>query len=124
MASGDVETQLIEEPPVRGALGGERAMERPRADLEASGQALHRRAPGLQFFGQGGVVKKVVREVLTGSYKFDATDTYIRTIIWTPRQVIYLNPIIRWDGNASSSEGLKEIYRMIMGGFLGPRPIH
>ena len=39
-------------------------------------------------------------------------------------EVLAQYQIIRWDGNASSSEGLKEIYRMIMGGLLGPRPIH
>jgi hypothetical protein len=57
------------------------------------------RSPAFEFFGQGGVIKKTVRDRLTASYTFDATDTYIRTIIWSPRRVFYLNPILRWDGS-------------------------
>ncbi|HKT82078.1 MAG TPA: hypothetical protein VJP86_17735 [Vicinamibacterales bacterium] len=55
--------------------------------------------PAFEFFGQNGVIKKTVRDTLTASYTFDANDTYIRTIIWAPRHVIYLNPIVRWDGH-------------------------
>lgn len=51
-----------------------------------------------EFFGQDGVLKKTVRDTLTGSYTFDAADTYIRTIVWAPRHAIYLNPVLRWDG--------------------------
>jgi hypothetical protein len=56
------------------------------------------RIPAFEFFGQGGVVKKTVRDQLTASYTFDASDTYVRTIIWSPRHVYFLNPILRYDG--------------------------
>ena len=54
--------------------------------------------PAFEFFGQNGVIRKTVRDVLTASYTFQPDDTYIRTIIWAPRLVIYLNPVIRYDG--------------------------
>jgi hypothetical protein len=54
--------------------------------------------PAFEFFGQNGEIRKTVRDSLTASYTFDERDTYIRTIIWSPRHVIYLNPILRWDG--------------------------
>ena len=56
--------------------------------------------PAFEFFGQDGVIKKTVRDTLTASYTFTPDDTYIRTTIWAPRLVIYLNPIIRYDGVA------------------------
>lgn len=54
--------------------------------------------PAYEFFGQGGIIKKTVRDNLTASYTFDESDTYVRVIIWSPRHVFYLNPILRWDG--------------------------
>ena len=54
--------------------------------------------PMFEFFGQNGVVRKTVRDTLVASYTFDDTDTYIRPVILAPRRVIYLNPILRWDG--------------------------
>ncbi len=54
--------------------------------------------PAFEFFGQNGVVRKTVRDTLMASYTFDATDTYIRPVILSPRRAIYLNPILRWDG--------------------------
>ena len=54
--------------------------------------------PAFEFFGQNGVVRRTVRDTLTASYTFGDADTYIRPVILSPRRVIYLNPILRWDG--------------------------
>jgi hypothetical protein len=51
-----------------------------------------------EFFGQDGIIKKTVRDTLTGTYTFDKTDTYVRALVWSPRHSFYLNPILRWDG--------------------------
>jgi len=35
---------------------------------------------------------------MEASYTFAATDTYIRTVIRTPNVVMYINPVLRYDG--------------------------
>jgi hypothetical protein len=50
------------------------------------------------FVGQGGVVRGTANQVMQATYTFAATDTYIRTVIRTPNVVMYINPIMRYDG--------------------------
>ncbi len=50
------------------------------------------------FVGQGGAVRGTANQVMEASYTFAATDTYIRTVIRTPNMVMYVNPILRYDG--------------------------
>lgn len=50
------------------------------------------------FVGQDGVIRKTVTEAVTADYRFDAADTYIRTVIQSPRTAMYLNPVFRYDG--------------------------
>jgi hypothetical protein len=50
------------------------------------------------FVGQGGAVRGTANQVMQATYTFAATDTYIRTVIRTPNLVMYINPIIRYDG--------------------------
>jgi len=50
------------------------------------------------FVGQNGGVRKTVKNVVSADYTFDPGDTYIRTVIHSPRTTIYLNPIVRYDG--------------------------
>jgi hypothetical protein len=52
------------------------------------------------FVGQNGVVKKTADQVMQASYTIDSRDTYIRTVIRTPNIVMYVNPIVRYDGVA------------------------
>ena len=52
------------------------------------------------FVGQNGDVKKVVRDTAGASYTFMNSDSYIRTVVETPARVLYLNPIVRYDGVA------------------------
>ena len=55
------------------------------------------------FVGQDGVVRGTANQVMEAMYTFAATDTYIRTVIRTPNMVLYVNPIIRYDGAALPS---------------------
>jgi hypothetical protein len=50
------------------------------------------------FIGQNGVVRKTADQAMRATYAVDARDTYVRTVIRTPNMVMYLNPIIRFDG--------------------------
>jgi hypothetical protein len=50
------------------------------------------------FAGQNGAIRKTVPTATTADYTFADGDTYIRTIIKAPRSLLYLNPIVRYDG--------------------------
>jgi len=50
------------------------------------------------FVGQDGAVRKTADQVMQASYTIEARDTYIRTVIRTPNIVMYINPIVRYNG--------------------------
>jgi hypothetical protein len=50
------------------------------------------------FVGQHGAVQKTVKHAVSASYTFGADDTYIRTVIRSPRTAMYLNPVYRSHG--------------------------
>lgn len=50
------------------------------------------------FVGQDGRLLKTVDETLIAKYRISAEDTYVRTVIQAPDAVLYLNPIVRYDG--------------------------
>jgi hypothetical protein len=50
------------------------------------------------FIGQDGTVRKTADQVMHATYAIEARDTYIRTVIRTPNMVMYVNPIVRYDG--------------------------
>ena len=50
------------------------------------------------FFGQNGEQRKSVRNVTSATYTFDERDTYIRAVIYSPRTIMFLNPVFRYDG--------------------------
>ena len=50
------------------------------------------------FVGQDGAVRGTANQVMEATYTFAATDTYIRTVIRTPNMVMYVNPVMRYDG--------------------------
>lgn len=52
----------------------------------------------IAFVGQGGVVRKRVKDALSAEYTLAGGDTYVRTVVTSPQTVLYLNPVIRWDG--------------------------
>ena len=51
------------------------------------------------FVGQLGAIRKTVYNTLSASYAFAREDTYIRTVIRSPRTAMFLNPVIRTDGD-------------------------
>lgn len=50
------------------------------------------------FVGQNGRLLKVVRDPEHASYVLRPADTYVRVVVKTPRTVMYLNPVVRYDG--------------------------
>jgi hypothetical protein len=55
------------------------------------------------FIGQNGAIRRTVKDVTSASYTFAPGDTYIRTVIESPQTVLYLNPVIRYDGVSIAS---------------------
>jgi len=55
------------------------------------------------FIGQNGAVRKTVEQATTATYTVTPQDPYIRIVIRTPNTVMYLNPVIRYDGVHLSS---------------------
>jgi hypothetical protein len=62
--------------------------------------ALAGRPADISFVGQNGVVRKTVEDVSTASYPFTLNDTYIRAVVRTPARMLFVNPIVRFDGVA------------------------
>ena len=50
------------------------------------------------FVGQNGVVRKTVDHATSASYDLEPSDTYVRTTVRTPATVMFLNPIVRYNG--------------------------
>ncbi len=59
---------------------------------------LARPAQTVRFIGQQGVVRQTAAQQDSVAYVFRADDTYIRTEIIDGDDMIYLNPVIRYDG--------------------------
>jgi hypothetical protein len=60
---------------------------------------LHGAPSNITFVGQDGIVRKHVSGVETASYTLNDADTYVRAVVTSPQTVLYLNPVIRWDGS-------------------------
>lgn len=52
----------------------------------------------ITFIADEGHVRKVVRDTTVADYTFTDADTYVRTVVETPQTVLYLNPVVRWNG--------------------------
>ncbi|HZR23105.1 MAG TPA: hypothetical protein VFA59_05905 [Vicinamibacterales bacterium] len=61
------------------------------------------RPADVTFVGQNGNPKKTVEDTLVADYAFTADDTYVRTVVRTPTRILFVNPVIRWDGKALPS---------------------
>ena len=83
------------------------AVESALADVSFSDGTLRVASTGdaatYHFIGQNGTVKKTVRGVKSASYTFTPEDTYIRTMIQTPRTEMFLNPVFRYNGASVES---------------------
>jgi hypothetical protein len=51
-----------------------------------------------KFVGQDGAIRKTVKNALAASYDITPTDTYVRTVITSPQTVLYVNPVLRFNG--------------------------
>lgn len=56
-------------------------------------------AATFRFIGQDGVIRKTVSDATEAAYDLAQGDTYIRTVIHSPQTVLYLNPVVRYDGS-------------------------
>jgi hypothetical protein len=52
----------------------------------------------ISFVGQNGALRYSAEDVHSASYTLTDHDPYIRTVVTSPQTVLYLNPVIRWDG--------------------------
>ena len=105
------------------SLVGEKA-DAALAGVEVHGQTITVQSAGVPatfvFIGQDGVVRKTADQVMHASYELQAADTYIRTVIRTANMVMYLNPIIRYDGGtlpvpaAVVNESMTWVWRAIV----------
>ena len=50
------------------------------------------------FIGQNGEIRKTVTGALAADYTLTPSDTYLRTVIRSPKTTIFLNPVLRYDG--------------------------
>jgi hypothetical protein len=76
-------------------------------------------AERIEFIGQHGAVKAVVRNAARASYAFATGDTYIRIKAAAARNVLYLNPVFRTDGSpepAASMDWLRSILLWLTAG--------
>lgn len=55
-------------------------------------------ASTFSFISQDGAVRKTVKNANLAEYTLTDRDPYVRTVIETPQTVLYLNPVIRYDG--------------------------
>jgi hypothetical protein len=58
----------------------------------------------ITFIGQNGVVRRAVADTTNASYTLTDDDTYVRTVVTSPQTVLFLNPVIRWNGTALPHE--------------------
>lgn len=54
----------------------------------------------ITFIGRGGAVRQVAHDALTAAYTLASNDAYVRAVVRTPQTILYLNPVIRWDGRS------------------------
>ncbi|MBV9963086.1 MAG: hypothetical protein JO072_12635 [Parafilimonas sp.] len=59
---------------------------------------LQTKADSIQLIGQNGIVRKTFVNTNEAFYNFKNNDTYIRTVIYNKASVMYLNPVLRYNG--------------------------
>jgi hypothetical protein len=76
------------------------------SSVEISGDTLAVTCVGVPstftFIGQDGVNRKTVKSALSAQYTLTDADTYVRVVIEAPQTVLYLNPVIRYNGRELS----------------------
>lgn len=76
------------------------------SSVEISGSTLSVVCAGVastfNFIGQNGENRKTVASALAAEYTLTDADTYVRVVIEAPQAVLYLNPVIRYNGRELS----------------------
>lgn len=54
----------------------------------------------VHFVGQNGIERKVVKDTAEASYALTKADTYVRAVVESPQTMLYLNPVVRYDGRS------------------------
>jgi hypothetical protein len=52
----------------------------------------------ITFVGQDGAIRKAVNAALSADYTLTPDDTYVRAVVHAAQTVLFLNPVVRWDG--------------------------
>ena len=60
-------------------------------------------ASTFEFIGQDGALRATIKDTLSASYTLSGSDTYVRTVVTTPQTVLYLNPVVRYNGGRLSA---------------------
>lgn len=83
-----------------GALDGPDATRLSALEVRNGEMSVHLTgaASTVTFIGQNGEVRHTERDVTTASYTLTAADTYVRTVVTSPQSTLFLNPVLRWDG--------------------------
>jgi hypothetical protein len=85
------------------AIGPDTTLSRVEIDNGIARIVLAGRPADVSFVGQRGVVKRTVEDTLAASYSLAPDDTYIRAVVRTPTRILFVNPIVRYDGAALPS---------------------
>lgn len=80
----------------------------------------------ITFISDEGRVCKVVKDTTVADYTLSDVDSYVRTVIESPQTILFLNPVVRWDGrtlpapSATVDAALTWTYRgtLLLGGLL------
>jgi hypothetical protein len=71
---------------------------------------VSKKAESFKFIGQGGKTLQTNKKAKTAQYVIKPADTYVRTeIMFADKSGIYLNPIVRYEGNSLQSKLTSEI---------------
>jgi hypothetical protein len=54
----------------------------------------------ISFIGQDGVARKVVKDAVAAEYTMTDLDPYVRAVVTSPQSTLYLNPVVRWNGES------------------------
>jgi hypothetical protein len=54
----------------------------------------------ITFIGQNGAVRRSEDGASSASYTLTDADTYVRTVVTSPQTILFLNPVIRWNGSS------------------------
>jgi hypothetical protein len=57
-------------------------------------------ASTISFIGQNGATRQTFKDTNSAAYTLADSDTYVRAVIESPQTVLYLNPVIRYDGSS------------------------